>query len=261
MDHVPTKLLFTKSTEDGSFNKISKNGSSLTLKPLHLLSNRSKQAILYLTTQCEPPLNLSGTVFPFTSFSFCWICSVQFAEMDGNHLEFVSSLLMNLPFLEEAVFVAVKNVENHHINYLCKGLRHPWKKDQIGSVLHSLTFTLRLSSNFDFCQVTTYEAIGELVKDLPYLEELFLTIPSSKLFFSLFQSQFNTVIPLTVVNLHECGFTSSNCEHLASLLHRLIFVEKIDLSNNPLKWGFASISNQLRHLRCLKVSTCKSSAR
>ena len=216
---------------------------------MNLLSHRSKQALLFLTSQCHPVLTKSGTVFPFTDDVSFWIRSIHLSNLRGEQMPFVASVLQNLPFLEVAKLDDLSKVGNKDVIDLCRGLRC---RAGNRSALHSLSFIEKLNSTFDTTQITSYTAIGELLHDLPYLEELRITLPSLQLFFSLFESS-SLIVPLTIVNLPGFGLSAQLCENLAKLLKRLIFVQKLLLSNNPLGDGFISISGQLYHLRFIKV--------
>ena len=232
-----------------------KKGRELHLKRLSFLSYKSQQALLFLTSQCHPTTNTSGTVFPYLNVSQFWIQSIQFSGLKAPQFELVSKILKSLPFLERATFDDALNVTDNDVAEICQGLKHPWiNAKTMGSALHALTFTLKQSSSFHPLKLTTYAAVENLLQNLPYLEELHLSLPSFDLFLSLFLSGFESVVPLTKLNFSGFGLDAKNCHQLALLICRLIFIQQLDLSCNPIGDGLCLICKQLCHFRCLRVS-------
>ena len=254
---MQSKSFIDKNLQDdaNASKRLGKGGSSLDLQHMSYLSSRSKQSVLFLTSQCHPFLSESGTVFPFLNVSYFWIQSVQFSGLNGKQFEFVSKALQNLPFLERATFDDAVNVTDQSVVDLCAGLRHPWTRGsgKTGSVLHSLSLTLKQTSNFDPITITTYAPLGDLLQDLPYLEDLKLSLPSLHLFASLFQGNSKPLVPFTELNFSGFGFNRENCLQLAGFMDRLSFVQKLILFENPLGNGFSWIAEKFQHLRCLKV--------
>ena len=230
-------------------------GRELRFRRADLLSSRTKQAILFLTSECRPILSESGIAFPFTDISMLWIRSIHLCFLRGDQIPFLSKVLHNLPFLEEAKFEDAIDVKDQDVLEFCTGLKRDGLQTNAKSALHSLTFTQKIRSCFDQCWITTYKEIGNLLEYLPYLEYLSLSILNQKLLFSLFEIQTSSVVPLSCIEQTNRGFTSLDCCKLASHMKQLLFLEKLNLSCNPLKEGMTFISNQFVYLRRLQVNS------
>lgn len=183
-----------------------------------------------------------------------WIRSIQLSSLQGEQFVFVAKILRNLPFLEEAKFDDAFNVKDKHILDLCSGFTIDISSSVSKSVLHSFLLTLKINSYFDPCQVTSYKEIGYLLSKLPFLEDLCLSIPNQQLLFSLFETNLSPIVPLTAIDLSKCGFTSQECFRLAPFLKQLIFLENLNLSNNPLGDGMKFVADQFFFLGRLQVN-------
>ena len=231
------------------------DGCVLQLNYTNLLSNSSKQALLSFTSSCSPALSISGSVFPvvFSRPTTFWIRSLRLFNLHGQQMQFVSHLVKELPFLEEAYFPEVVDMEDDHVNYLnsCFSSR---QQSSTPLMLHTLVLTARLSTDFHQLPLTSYAEVGRMLSHLPHLERLEVTIASQELFFSIFaRLEPDILVPLTEISLIGTDFDEKSCRLLADIFNRLIFVQRIYLSQNPIYNGLVIVSSKFHNLRDLQV--------